>query len=128
MAGIVILYSVLLFLLGFLTSRVSTEFGRTPFLVSAIGSGLCLLWALAGAAGYKNRSWLTLSLAVIALALLTETVGSWFSPHPASVRGLLSLSLLVTVAALMYVLHGERTPEFYNIRTSQPDTARKGNR
>lgn len=58
--------------------------------------------------------WITLSTGVIAFMLLAQTISSWFSPHPASIRTLLAFGLVLTVSLLMYVLHGERGADFYS--------------
>jgi hypothetical protein len=117
MAGIIIAYGFVLFFLGLLTSRLFPTHGNTPFLAGAIGGGLCGICGVAAFAGWKSRALVTIFLAGIAFVFLAEAVGSWFGDYPMGFRLLIPLGLVVTVGALVYVLHGERPPGFYDTRT-----------
>ena len=126
MAGIVTGYGVLLFALGYITSRLFPAQGNIPFLVGAIGGGLCGICGIAAIAGMKSRALLGVFLAAIGFVFLAETVGSWFGDYPMGFRLLMPMGLLVTVGVLMYVLHGERPAGFYDVTKPEgPAPARR---
>ena len=126
MAGIIIVYGFALFFLGLLTSRFFPAHGNIPFLVGAIGGGLCGICGIAAIAGMKSRAVLGVFLAAIGFVFLAETVGSWFGDYPLGFRLLMPSGLLITVGVLMYVLHGERPAGFYDVtKPGGPAPARR---
>lgn len=126
MAGIIIAYGFVMLFLGLLTSKLFPARGNIPFLVGAIGGGLCGVCGIAAIAGMKSRALLGVFLAAIGFVFLAETVGSWFGEYPMGFRLLMPLGLLITVGVLMYVLHGERPAGFYEVTKPGEPTPAKG--
>lgn len=128
MASLVILYGVLTVGLGFLIERIAPRLGNTTFVMDlAIGS-ICILLGTIGLAGHKRRVWIIFTLIVSAFVLLSRVISAWggsgdrVSENTASPL-LLTLMFLLTVIMLMYLFHGDRPPEFYNVPSE--DQARK---
>jgi peptidoglycan/LPS O-acetylase OafA/YrhL len=118
MAGVLAAYGVVLSVLGFLATQQPPPPTRLTFFTGAAGGGLCILWSGIALAGNKHRSRIVLTLAAVAFVMLHQFVQAWFGSAEAQSSGLgtrviPTLMLVATVAMLMYVLHGERPPEFY---------------
>ncbi len=118
MAGILIAYGMLLAGLGFVLHQIAPVFGKITFIAGLAGGGLCLLWGIAALAGLKGRAWAVLTAIAVALVMLSQTVPAWMSSPVAGsgvflVRLLVTVMMILTVGMLMYLLHGERPPEFY---------------
>ena len=89
---------------------------------------MCVVWSLVALAGHQRRAWAIVTLIAVAIMILSQVVPAW-----ASVGGetsgsraaalLLTFMLLLTVGMLMYLVHGERPPEFYTTGTARRDVA-----
>jgi peptidoglycan/LPS O-acetylase OafA/YrhL len=125
MASIIMAYGGVLAALGFVVRSLAPELANIPFLIGLVGGGLCLLFGLVALIGLQRRVWTILTLVIIALTDLGQVVPAWMSlsEKPGTLAGalLLTLMLLLTVGMLMYLLHGERTPEFYKREPVRPD-------
>ena len=131
MAGILIAYGVVLAGLGFVLQQVAPTSSRVAFIAGVAGGGLSLLWGVAALAGLKGRVWATLSAVAVTIVLLTQTVQLWMASLSGG-AGSLTMSLLVTimllltVGMLLYLLHGERPPEFYQPGANRHDNPTPG--
>lgn len=123
MAGILIGYSVLLVGLGWLLHRSAPEFARVVWIAAAAGGAVNLLWGIAAFAGMKRRVGPVLTTIPVAVVMLFRTVDAWMGS-----AGELGLGVRLAVTALMagslamltYLIHGERSPEFYNSGPARP--------
>jgi hypothetical protein len=118
MASILIAYGVVLAGLGFVRHQIAPGFGNVTFIAGVAGGGLCLLWGIAALAGRKGRSWAVLTTVAMAFVMLSQTVPAWMvsageGSETLTVRLLVTTLMLLTIGMLMYLLHGERPPEFY---------------
>jgi len=131
MAGVLIAYGIVLVVVGFVLYRVSPELGKVTWITSFAGSGLCLLWGTAALGGLKGRSWAVLNVVGMAFVMVTQMVSAWTS-FAGSSSERLTLRLLATVATvltmgmLMYLIHGERPPEYYQRKKSDGSTPATG--
>lgn len=118
MASILIAYGVVLTGLGLILQNLAPTIGRVAFIAGVAGGGMSLVWGVAALAGFKGRTWAMFSVAAAAIALLSQTIHLWMpsSDDVASnlaVRALVTVMFLMTIGIVMYLLHGERPPEFY---------------
>lgn len=118
MAGVLIAYGGVLAGLGFVLQKVAPGFGKVTFIVGFVGGGLCLLWGIAALSGLQGRSWAVLTAIATAFAMLTRVVPAWMpsageGSTSLTVRLLVTVMMILTIGLLMYLLHGERPPEFY---------------
>lgn len=114
MAGIIMAYGVALAGLSLGIKKVAPELAKIPFLVGLSGGGLCVLCGLAALIGHQRRVGALLTLVAVALVVLSPTLGVWMDGSgTGAARLLLTLMLALTVVMIMYVMHGERPPEFY---------------
>jgi peptidoglycan/LPS O-acetylase OafA/YrhL len=126
MASIVMAYGLVLAALGFVLQQVTPTLAKVTFIAGMAGGGLSVLWGIVGLTGHKRRSWAVLTLIAVAVVLLSQVVHAW-SPSASETSGslagplLLTFLLLLTVGMLMYLLHGERSPEFYSAGTARRD-------
>jgi hypothetical protein len=123
MAFIIVTHGIVLAGLGLGLRSVAPELAKTPSLISLGGGGVCAVWGFLALAGYKSRAGILLTLAAIGLALLAPTLDTWLTSAGAgATRWLLTTMLLVTLGQLLYVMHGERPPDFYEKSPRQPGT------
>lgn len=118
MAGVLILYGVLLAGLGFLVQNRAPAFGRITFIIALLGGGFGLLWGVVALAGLKGRVGATLSTIAVTAALLSQVVHVWTGSasegdFTQTVRWVVTAMFLLTLGVLVYLLHAERPPEFY---------------
>lgn len=124
MAGIIMAYGVALAGLSLAIKTVAPELAKIPFLAGLSGGGLCLLWGLAAWIGHQRRVGALLTLVAVAVVVLSPTLRVWMdSSGTVAARLLLTLMLALTVAMIMYVMHGERPPEFYQKDPPRQDHA-----
>lgn len=124
MAGIIMAYGVVLAGLSLTIKTVAPELATIPFLVGLSGGGLCVVWGLAALLGHQRRVGAILTLVAIALVVLSPTLRVWMDASGTiGGRLLLTLMLALTVAMIMYVMHGERPPEFYQKGPTRPDNS-----
>jgi hypothetical protein len=118
MAGVLVLYGVVLAGLGFLLQNRAPALGRITFIVGLFGGGFSLLWGVAALAGLKGRVGATLSTIAVTAVLLSQVVHVWTSSasegdFTQTVRWVVTVMFLLTLGVLVYLLHAERPPEFY---------------
>lgn len=105
--------------LGFAVQATAPELAKVPFLTGLAGGGVCVFWAVVAWCGYQRRGWIILTMVAIAFSGLSQTVPAWLAMATQSgnlaVALLTTLMLAGTVGMIMYVLHGERPPEFYEV-------------
>ncbi len=128
MASIVIAYGILLALVSFAIQQVAPALAKVIFVAGLAGGGLCVVWGIVAMAGHKRRAWALLTLIVIMIVVLSQVVPAWSTvggETPGSLAGslLLTFLMLLTLALLMYLVHGERPPEFYSKGTARPDNS-----
>ena len=128
MGSVIAVYGVVLAALSFFIRQVVPAFANVVFVCGLAGGGLCVLWGIVAIAGHKRRAWAVLTLIAVAFVVLSQAVQVWFvSDDETSTRLagrlVLTLMLLMTMGVLMYVLHGERPPEFYTTGTARPDSS-----
>ena len=127
MASIMIVYGILLALLSFTIQRVAPAVGKAIFVAEMAGGGLCVVWGIVAMAGHKRRTWAIFTLIALMIIALGQVVLAWstFVEVDGSSIGplLLTLVLLLTMATLIYLVHGERPPEFYSAGTARPDNS-----
>jgi hypothetical protein len=116
MASVIVIYGVVLAALSLFIQQATPAFAQVVFVSGLAGGGLCVLWGIIAFAGHKRRAWAVLTMAEVGFAVLTQVVPAWIDGSSTSLSGRLVLTfmLLMTVGMLMYVLHGERPPEFYD--------------
>lgn len=127
MAGVIAAYGIVLVALSFFIQRVAPASTKVTFFTGMAGGGLCVLWGIIAFVGHKRRTWIVLTMIAVAVVLLSQVVQAWLGSAAAPSAGLTerlvpTLMLLMTVGMLMYVLHGERTPEFYEPGSERRDT------
>ena len=125
MASIIAVYGVGLAALSLFIQQTAAAFAQAVIITGLAGGGLCVLWGIIAFAGYKRRAWTVLTMLAVALVVLSQVVHAWSPSTDAtsiSLTGRLALTfmLLMTVGMLMYVLHGERPPEFYVSGSARP--------
>ena len=127
MASAVIAYGVLLAVLSFLIHQAATAPSKITLVTGIVGGGLSVLCGIVALAGYKRRTWAVLTTVAVTFVMLSEVVQAWM-PTPTAespslvLRLLLSLMLLMTVGMTMYLVHGERSPEFYSTADRREST------
>lgn len=118
MASVLIAYGIGLGFLGLVVQKAAPTLERVTLIAGLVGGGLCLVWGLAALVGLKGRAWATLSAIATAFVLLSRAIHVWSaaSNDPTgslAVRWVVTFMLVLTVGIVMYLLHGERPPEFY---------------
>ena len=131
MASVVIAYGVVLAGLGLVLEKIAPALGRVAFIAGVAGGGLYLLWGVAALAGLKGRAWALLTTIAVTFVLLSQTVQVWMASRSEAAErltvGLLvTVMLLLTIGMLMYLVHGERPPEFYQAKPSGGGNAASG--
>jgi hypothetical protein len=124
MANVLIAYGFALVVVGFVLYRVSPELGKVTWIASFAGSGLCLLWGTAALGGLKGRSWAVLTLVAMGFVMVTQMVGAWMAfagsaSERLTLRWLATAVMVLTMGMLMYLVHGERPPEYYQSKTTR---------
>jgi len=133
MASVLMAYGLGLVVLGWVVQQIVPGPEQVTLIASLAGGGLCLLWGVAALAGLKGRAWATVSAIATAFVLLSQVIHVWSvaADHAAgslAVRVLITLMLMLTVGIVMYLLHGERPPEFYQRGVnSHPNPASRRN-
>lgn len=122
MASIIVAHGLVLAGLGLGLQSIAPELAKLPFLIGLGGGGLCLLWGLAAWFGHQRRTGALLTLAAVALLILSPVLRAWMdSAGTIPDRLLLTLMLVLTVGMILYVMHGERPPEFYQMGPTKRD-------
>ena len=124
MAGIVMGYGVVLAVLCGAIQKIDPGLARASFVTGTVGGGLCVVWGTLALLGHKRRVGAILTLIGLAFAVLGQLVPAWSAvggekSGSLAASILLTFIMLLTVAMLMYLLHGERSPEFYATGTGQ---------
>jgi hypothetical protein len=126
MASIIVVYGVALAAISILIQKIAPGFGKVILITGITGGGLSVLWGIVALAGSERRAWAVLTMIAITFVTLSQTVQAWMpsgGPATTSLTGrlVLTLMLLMTAGMLMYLLHGERPPEFYDRGTTRRD-------
>lgn len=117
MASIILAYGVALAALSLFIRQIAPAFAKVILITGMAGGGLCGLWGMVALAGHKGRAWTVLTMIAVSFVLLSQVVQVWMVSTDATGltgRLVLTLMFLMTVGTLVYVLHGERPPEFYD--------------
>jgi hypothetical protein len=115
MASILLAYGAALVVLGFLVQQNASAFAGITLIAGITGGGLSILWGIVALIGYKRRTWAILTMVPVTVVLLTQVVHAWLGGSISLTgRLLLTVMFLMTMGMLLYLLHGERPPEFYN--------------
>jgi len=127
MASILLTYGAALAGLSFVVQQIAPAFAKVTFVAGMAGGGLSVLWGIVAFAGKKRRTWAVLTMIAVTVVLLTQVVQAWLTSTDTTSTNLtgrlvLTLMFLMTMGMLLYVLHGERPPEFYD-----PGVARREN-
>jgi hypothetical protein len=118
MAGIIVAGGVLLAVLGFLLHQSAGDTRKAAVVASCVGGALCVVWGVVAWLGHPRRVWVVLTGVGVMPVLVQQMLDGWVGGG-AEVAGsqtgrwLLLAMVLLTLGLLMYVLHGERPPEFY---------------
>jgi hypothetical protein len=119
------LYGCLLALLAWLGAESGARsVPATPFVVGTAGL-LCAALGIELTIRGHGKAWAALTLAVLALTLIVESVHGWIGESAASSGGILAPAitttlLLTTMALLMWLLHGPMSTAGPSPRTGQP--------
>jgi hypothetical protein len=128
MASIILVYGVALAALSLLIQQIAPAFAKVILITGIAGGGLSVLWGVVALTGHKRRAWAVLTMIAVTFVTLSQTVQAWMASSDAASTSLmgrlvLTLMLLMTVGMLMYLLHGERPPEFYTTGTAHRDNS-----
>lgn len=126
MASVIAAYGVVLAALGLIIQQIAPALAQVVPLTGMAGGGLCVLWGIVAFAGHKRRAWALLTMVAVAVVMLIQGVHAWSVSADATSMSLmgrlvLTIMFLMTVGMLMYVVHGERPPEFYDSGTARRD-------
>lgn len=128
MAGIIMAYGSGLAALGFAMQATAPELAQVPLLTGLVGGGACVLWGVVAWCGYQRRAWIIMTMVAIAFSALSQAVPAWLALATENgnfiVALLTTFMLVATVGMTTYVLHGERSPEFYAVGRSRRDLPR----
>ena len=128
MVNILIAYGVILATLGLVQHEIAPTPTKVILIAGIVGGALSLVWGVLALTGYKRRSGAFITLIAVAIVVLSQVVPAW-SDSGTGTRGslagplLLTFMMLLTVGMLMYILHGERPPEFYSKGTARWDNS-----
>jgi hypothetical protein len=115
-------------ILSFAIHQVAPALAKVVFVTGIAGGGLCVVWGIVALAGHKRRAWAILTLIAITIVVLGQVVPAWLNiggETTESLAGslLLTFMLLLTMTVLIYLVHGDRPPEFYSTGTARPDNS-----
>ena len=126
MASIILAYGLTLAALSLLIQPFAPAFAKTILITGAAGGGLCVLWSIVALKGHQRRTWAVLTTIAVAFVTLSQAVQAWLAFSEAASTSLtgrlvVTLMFLMTVGMLLYLLHGERPPDFYNMGAARRD-------
>jgi hypothetical protein len=126
MASVLIAYGGVLVGLNLVLQNFAAVIGEITCIVGIGGGAICLFWGLAALAGLKGRAWAILTTIAVAFVSLNETVNAWVDSAAEgsgclTVRLLATTLFLLTISMLIYLLHGERPPKFYQTGGTRRD-------
>ena len=115
LAVCVMSYGILLAGLGLLAHQVDPEVARAARITGGAAGALCVLWGVLGLLGYRRRVWTGLTLGLVILALIPQSVNSWMPPEGIEGGSVLSsvlvtLMFLTSVALMTYLVHSSESP------------------
>ena len=116
MASIILANGVVLAGLSIFIQQTAPAFAKVTLITAIAGGALCVVWSIVALAGHQRRTWAALTLIAVTVILLSQAVQAWVASSDATNlpgRLVLTIMLLMTMGMLLYVLHGERPPEFY---------------
>lgn len=102
-------YGGLIALLAVGLNTMGIQAAQPSFLAGTVGGAACVLWGILALSGRGQRALSMITLILIALVFLAQTVNGWFGEHDFAGRpagpALITLMLLATTALLMMVGH-----------------------
>lgn len=118
MGSILVGYGLVAAGLAFALRQIAPALAEVTFLAGLLAGGLLVLWGVLAWAGHKRRTWAVLTLVALGFVLVSQVVHAWSTPAnetPGKMAGALLLTVLtfMNLGMLIYLLHGERPPEFY---------------
>src|SRR5688572_29146351 len=120
MAAIILLYGLTVTTLAFVLRSVAPD-RNAVFFIALVAGVLSLACGVAVWMGRKRRAWIVLTSTAFTFFMLAQVVGEWTSTLaegvPAS-RIVMTLMLLLTFGMLLYSVHVERPPGFYEPRAA----------
>jgi hypothetical protein len=119
MASILLIYGITLAALSLFIQQLAPPFAKVTLLAGIAGGALSVLWGILALAGHKGRAWASITMIAVTVVMLSQVVQAWLASTDATSTSLagrlvLTLMLLMTFGLLLYVVHGERPPEFYD--------------
>ena len=72
-----IVYSVLLAGLSYLTHHVAPTIARPTLITGLVGGALCLVWGILAVRGSRRKAWAILTLIPISYVMLSQAVLTW---------------------------------------------------
>jgi len=109
-----ILYGLFLAGVSLAVQHKAPDFGQVTLVTGIAGGALSILWGVLVLCGYRRRWWMTLALAAVTLALLSQSVTAWMAPvRDGDASPMRMVAVWVTVllvfsfSLLMNVIHGQ---------------------
>ncbi len=95
-----VIYSLLLVGLSYLTQHLAPVLTRPTFITGLIGGALCLVWGVRAMLGRRGKVLPMLTLVPVSFVLLSQTVMSWSG----RVEGMPGQRLAAVVVTLLFVI------------------------
>jgi hypothetical protein len=104
---------------------IEPELSTVMLPTGLIAGGLITACGLGSMAVGLGRGWVVVATAALGLVALTQMVHAWSIPvaeAPGKTQAAVLLTVLTgaTLGLVMYLLHGERDPEFYQDKPQRP--------
>lgn len=125
MASVITSYGLLLAGFACLISPKTQDVGKVVVWLCLVVGAIFVILGVAAWTGYKKRHWLVISQLSVVVVLLNTTFDLWFSKRAGtdwlSMQLPFTAMLILGMGMLLYLFHGERSPEFYR-RTPQDES------
>lgn len=95
-----VVYSLLLAGLGYLTHRLAPALGQPTLITGLAGGALCLVWGLRAVAGSRGKALPLLTLIPVSFVLLSQMVTGWLGGGEA-LSGRRAAASVITIAFVM---------------------------
>jgi hypothetical protein len=123
MASILLAYGIALAALSLLIQQIAPAYAKLIGIIGIAGGGLSVLWGIVALTRHKRRAWAVLTMIPLTFLTLSQTIRGWVASISLTGQLVLTLMFVMTVGMLMYLLHGERAPEFYSTGTTRRDNS-----
>lgn len=123
MGTIILVYGAILAAFGIAFRLAAPPKTALIITTSTIGI-LALLIGVAACFGEKRRRWIVITAVASTVFMVAQSVGEWTAGSESSgaiVRILTTFGAILSFSMLLYGVHGERPPEFYQEAALQPD-------